>query len=269
MRLRGALAPLCSRPQRAKGPRARAGAAAVSTLLRSPFRRPPGRAGLRRHFAGLGRFSPPFVRSHARCRQRPRLPPAWNEDCCGSPRGGGRAFDGRIRSGGGAGHLRASRAGRVGRGRRPPLRERRVAGHHAPSRRPDVRLRRREGAGRSRPRDARPHPKPRDPAGLDGRLDLPGPARPPPGDRPRRAGPQAVPLSPAVARASATRRSSTGWSPSRAALPRIRARVERDLARPRPAAARRCSAARRAAARADAHPRRQRGVRPARTARSA
>ena len=137
MRLREALAPRCSRPQRAKGPRARAGAAAVSTLSSFPF--PPPARSCRSTAAFRGsRALLAAVRSLPRqVQQRPRLPPAWNEDCCGSPRGSGRAFDERIRSGGGAGHLRAARAGRVGRGGRPALRERRVAGHHAASRRPD------------------------------------------------------------------------------------------------------------------------------------
>ena len=45
------------------------------------------------------------------------------------------------------------------------------------------------------------HPVAGHPAGLDRRVDLPRPGRPPPGHRPRRARPQAVPLSPALARA--------------------------------------------------------------------
>ena len=50
------------------------------------------------------------------------------------------------------------------------------------------------------PRHARAHPLARDPAGLDGRLDLPARERPPAGDRARRARAQAVPLPPALAR---------------------------------------------------------------------
>ena len=51
-----------------------------------------------------------------------------------------------------------------------------------------------------RPRGDRPDPRARHPAGVEGRLDLPPPQRPHPGDRGRRGRAQAVPLPPAVAR---------------------------------------------------------------------
>ena len=47
----------------------------------------------------------------------------------------------------------------------------------------------------------RAHPRARDPAGVGGRVDLPLPGRPHPGDRRRRRRAQAVPLPPALARA--------------------------------------------------------------------
>ena len=69
------------------------------------------------------------------------------------------------------------------------------------------------------------------PPAWDGRLDLPRPARPPPGDRSRRAGPQAVPLPPALAGARETAKFERLVAFGRA-LPAIRRRVDRDLARP-------------------------------------
>ena len=90
----------------------------------------------------------------------------------------------------------------------------------------------------------------------------PRPERPPPGDRPRRARPQAVPLSRRATARGATRRSSTGWSPSPRALPAIREQVDGDLARPG-LPAREGPRRRRPAARADADPGGQRRVRAA------
>ena len=115
--------------------------------------------------------------------------------------------------------LRRARSARQrlhGRARRPALRHRRPAGHHAAGARGGVRVPRRPTA--SAIRDARRAcariTRARDPAGLDRRLDLPEPERPPAGHRPRRARPQAVPLPRRRGARRATRRSSTGWSPS-------------------------------------------------------
>ena len=68
--------------------------------------------------------------------------------------------------------------------------------------------RRRRRAGH-RARGPRADRRARHPAGVEGRLDLPGRARPPAGDGDRRRGPQAVPLPPAVAHAARLPRSST------------------------------------------------------------
>ena len=108
---------------------------------------------------------------------------------------------------------------------------------HPPARGPRLRLlRRRRRAGR-RARGARAHPRARHPAGLEGRLDLPVPERPPAGDGHRRRRPQAVPL------------------PRRLAHPPRRREVRRhDALRPRAAAAARAGRGR---------PRRDRRARPA------
>ena len=100
-----------------------------------------------------------------------------------------------------------------------------------------------------------------DPAGLDRRLDLPRPARPPPGDRPRRPGPQAVPLPRALARASRRREVRPHDRVRRA--PADDPRTGRRRPRPPGPAPREGAGRRRPAARADADPGRQRGVRPA------
>ena len=63
-------------------------------------------------------------------------------------------------------------------------------------------------------RGRRAHPRAGDPAGLEGRLDLPVAARPPPGDRRRRRRPQAVPLPRRTGAPGATPRSSTRCSTS-------------------------------------------------------
>ncbi len=73
------------------------------------------------------------------------------------------------------------------------------------------------------------HPQARYPARLRGRVDLPARERPPPGHRPRCARPQAISLSPAVARASRRARNSIECWSSAARLPRIRRRVAKDL----------------------------------------
>ena len=64
---------------------------------------------------------------------------------------------------------------------------------HAPAPGSRLRLLRQRRADR-RARGAAPHPRARHPAGLEGRLDLPVPQRPPAGDGHRRRRPQAVPL---------------------------------------------------------------------------
>ena len=88
------------------------------------------------------------------------------------------------------------------------------------------------------------------------------PRRPPPGDRPRRARPQAVPLPPALAR-GARRDQVRADARLRARCCRASARASRpDLARPG-LPAREGAGDRRAAARDHADPRRQRGVRAA------
>ena len=99
---------------------------------------------------------------------------------------------------------------RGGGGGRPPLVDGRPARDHAPARRPGLLVPRRRRLDDPRHDRHRADPRARDPAGLDRRLDLPRPARPPAGDRPRRAGPQAAPLPRGVPRAPRRRRSSTG-----------------------------------------------------------
>ena len=120
--------------------------------------------------------------------------------------------------------------------------------------RPDGTRRRRRGrAGADR--------RHRHPAGVDRRVDQPRRRRPHPGHRPRRQGPQAVPLPPPVA-GGAGRDKYDRLSDFGAALPDIRERLDEDLARrglPAEQGARR----RRAPARRDADPRRQRRVRRA------
>ena len=97
---------------------------------------------------------------------------------------------------------RRDRAG-WGRGRprgRAPLFLRRTARDLAPPRRARLQLSRRpDGIADPRPTDPRADPRPGHPAGMDGRLDLPVSDGPPPGDRPRRQGSQAIPLSRALA----------------------------------------------------------------------
>ena len=116
------------------------------------------------------------------------------------------------------------RSGCRRRGSPPPLRQRRDAGHPPRARRQGLPLRRARRQARSATRDdAAAHPRARDPAGVDRRLDLP--ASPTATSR-RPAATRAAASSTATTRAgarSATRRSTTACSPSRQALPRIRA----------------------------------------------
>ena len=101
---------------------------------------------------------------------------------------------------------------------------------------------------------------PGDPAGLGGRMDLPGPDGAPPGDRHRRGRPQAVPLPPEW-REHRDARSSSGCCGS-GELPRLRRRLVKGSRRrrlDRDARARR----RGASARRRRLPGRQRGVRRA------
>ncbi len=119
-----------------------------------------------------------------------------------------------------------------------------------------------DGTTDPRPRGHRAHPATGHPPGLDRRLDLPLAQRPPPGHRSRRAGPQAVPLSRAT---GSVRRGSEKFDRMLAfadALPRIRRRCDRDLGT-RGLLAREGPGRGRAAPRDDAHPGRQRRVRPA------
>ena len=71
-----------------------------------------------------------------------------------------------------------------------------------------------------------------DPAGLDGRLDLPRSGRPSAGDRARRARPEAVPLPRRAGGRDATTPSSSGSSTSRRSCPRSGRRCDADLGRP-------------------------------------
>ena len=190
------------RARRRRAHRRRADERMTRGRLQPDLRR-PGRAeqGARRHAAGT-------LQRRGRRRRHERDGPyatvaiATRLDAAWRTR---RRATGRCRSDPHAG----ARGGRPRRG--PPLLHRRPARHHPPPggrgfayRDPDGTL------------DPRPPTRSRriralaDPAGLDRRLDLPGPERPPPGDRPRRAGPQAVPLPPALPRRRARRRSSTG-----------------------------------------------------------
>ena len=120
-------------------------------------------------------------------------------------------------------------------------------------------LPRRRRRARARRRGARAHPRAGHPAGVEGRVDLPVPRRPHPGDRHRRGRAQAVPLPPALARAARHRevRRHGGLRPHAAAAARARRRRPRargPVLRPR-------LRDRRAAARPRLLPRRRRGLR--------
>ena len=114
---------------------------------------------------------------------------------------------------------------------------------------------------------ARAHPRARDTAGVDERVDLRGRARPPAGHRPRRPRAQAVPLPRRLARA-ARRHEVRPHARVRldAAAP---ARADRERSRPARPAARARARGGRPSRRRDADPRRQRGVPARRTAPSA
>ncbi len=94
-----------------------------------------------------------------------------------------------------------ARPGGLGQNCRPALRERRNDARPEARRIVESRsVRRSIRPHRVRSRRAAANPLARDSARVDRRLDLPESARPSPGDRPRRARPQAVPLPPALAR---------------------------------------------------------------------
>ena len=150
-----------------------------------------------------------------------------------------------------------------GPSQRAPLRHRRTARLHAPPRRSRLHLPATRKAGAIRDRDEVERIRSdRHPAGLDRRLDLPVAERPPPGDRPGRPRPKAVPLSPATGASGAGPRSSTGWSRSPRRCPGSGGGSNSDLRKARPAP-REGARRGRPAARADADPGRQRRVRPA------
>ena len=147
--------------------------------------------------------------------------------------GNGTKQGGAQKGGGARGKVRQEGlGGRRPRGRRPALPPRRTCPRLGASEaRARLHVHRTRTAARSAGAFTRPDPGARDPAGLDRRLDLPARRRPPPGHRPRRPGPQAVPLPPAWREA----RDETKYGrliDFGAALPAIRARVTHDLARP-------------------------------------
>ena len=119
--------------------------------------------------------------------------------------------------------------------------------------------RRRRRAGH-RARGPRADRRARHPAGLEGRLDLPGRARAPAGDRDRRRRPQAVPLPPAVAHAARLREVRRDDPLRRRAAEAARAR-RRAADRHRRAHPRARAGLRGAAARPRLLPRRLRAVR--------
>ena len=91
----------------------------------------------------------------------------------------------------------------------------------------------------TRREDPGPHPQAGHPAGLDRRLDLPARQRPHPGHRPRREGPQAVPLPRRLERGPRPRTSSTASPPSAAPCP-ASASASTPTSPARPASATRC-----------------------------
>ena len=140
-------------------------------------------------------------------------------------------------------------------------------GHQSPPIRPRVLVPRRRRPPRDRSRHAPAHPRAGDPAGVDGRVDLPVAQRSRAGLRPRRARAQAVPLSRPLAR-DARREQVRAHAGLRS---RAAAHSRAGRARPGPArlAAREGPGHARAPARDDADPDRQRSVSRARTDRSA
>ena len=80
--------------------------------------------------------------------------------------------------------------------------------------------------------DSAADPSAGDPAGLDRRLDLAGPAIAPAGHRPRRTRPQAVSLSRRAGARFATRPSTSAWCPLRGRCPASAGVSRRDLREP-------------------------------------
>ena len=105
----------------------------------------------------------------------------------------GNAGSGYVEKGGG--RSVASRADGFGKSGIARPYQRRGARHPPPARRKGLFLSRHQGQDRFRRKNARPHQISRHPAGLDRRVDFSCGERPYPGDRPRRPGPQAIPLS--------------------------------------------------------------------------
>ena len=103
------------------------------------------------------------------------------------------------------------------------------------------------------------HPLAGDPAGLDGCLDLSEPARPSSGHGSRRARPQTIPLSSALARGARRSEIRTADRVRRGAAAHSHAHERRPALNGLPRE--KVLGGRRAAAREDAHPRRQRGIR--------
>ena len=99
--------------------------------------------------------------------------------------------------------VRPPRCGRHDRHPQPAPAPRRLhrPGHRAPAPRTRFPLPRRRRRARRRRRGPAAHRRARHPAGVGGRVDLPLPGRPHPGDRRRCGRTQAVPLPPALARA--------------------------------------------------------------------
>ena len=161
-----------------------------------------------------------------------------------------------------------ARAARFGPGRGAPLRQRRAdTGHPAPRAPQSISVRGSKRSDDFESGGARTDSIAGDSSGLDRRLDLHGSARPPAGDRPRRARPQAIPLSPAMARGP--RRSEVRPADRvRAGAPAHPRSRDRPICGARPAA-RESARGRRPASRENADSRRQRGVRAATTSRSA
>ena len=143
--------------------------------------------------------------------------------------------DGRIVDMAGRSHAGSRPDGLRGRagtgGASPSTFHRRDAGHPSPPGRSRLHVRRPRRPPAPRSRDARPDQGAGRAAGMGGRLDLPRPARPPPGDRSRREGRKEYRYH---ARFRA-RRESAKYERLVAfarALPAIRRRVDRDLGRP-------------------------------------
>ena len=136
------------------------------------------------------------IRRRCASRRSTRLRPSPLDDGRGSERDGQRGPTRRRARGGGQsgeGRRRRRHAARPGLGQRSGAR------HPSHPRRRRLRVRRPRRQAAAQGGRAAAHPRPRDPAGLRGRLDLRARERPHPGDRTRRARAQAVPLSPRLA----------------------------------------------------------------------